>query len=81
MITLDMKQTIFEVLSTIAPEVDPSDVDPSANLQEELDIDSIDFLNFMMGLHEKTGVDIPEKDYAKVATLNDCISYLSTRLV
>lgn len=72
----DMKQTIFDVLATIAPEVDPSDIDPKENLQEELDIDSMDFLNFMMGLHKKTGVDIPEKDYAKVATLDDCMNYL-----
>jgi acyl carrier protein len=80
MTAVDMQKTIFEVLATIAPEADPSDIDPNANLQDELDIDSIDFLNFMMGLHKKTGVDIPEKDYAKVSTLNDCISYLATRL-
>ena len=79
MTAVDMKQTIFDVLGTIAPEVEPDDVDPTANLQDELDIDSMDFLNFMMGLHKKTGVDIPEKDYAKVSTLNDCVDYLMAK--
>ena len=48
-----------------------------ADLREELDIDSMDFLNFVIGLHERTGIDVPERDYPKLATLAGCVSYLS----
>ena len=77
--TTDSTGLVLEVLSVIAPEADLNDLDPTANLQDELDIDSVDFLNFMMGLYEKTGVDIPERDYTKVATLRDCVAYLDAR--
>jgi acyl carrier protein len=72
--------TVFTVLKDVAPEADPNSIDPDENLQDELDIDSIDYLNFMMGLHEKTGVDVPERDYAKLATVNSAVSYLAARV-
>jgi acyl carrier protein len=75
----DMKSTVLDVLGTIAPEADLDEIDTSADLQDELDIDSIDFLNLMLGLHERTGIDIPERDYAKVATLDSCVAYLAAR--
>lgn len=49
-------------------------------MREELDIDSYDFLNLLIGLNEKLGVEIPEEDYEKLATLSDLIRYLSRRL-
>jgi acyl carrier protein len=47
-------------------------------LQEELDIDSMDFLNLMTALYEEAGIDVPEHDYPQLATLNGCVSYLSS---
>lgn len=70
------RQAILEVLGGIAPEADLSELEPDVELREQLDIDSMDFLNFALGLHEKTGVDIPEEDYELVATLDGCIAYL-----
>ena len=68
------------LLKKIAPEANPEDVAPGENLREALDIDSFDFLNLLIGLHETLGVEIPEGDYGKLTTLNHLVSYLSQRL-
>ena len=67
-------------LATIAPEADASALAPDANLRESLDIDSYDFLRFLIALSEKLGVEIPEADYAKLATLESMTSYLANAL-
>lgn len=72
-----VRSVALEVLSRIAPEVEPNDIDPSVNLRDQLDIDSMDFLNFVIGLHKALLIDIPEVDYPKLATLNGCVDYLS----
>ncbi len=64
------------VLASIAPEADLDALGPDAQLQEELDLDSMNFLDLMAGIHERTGIDVPERDYPLVATLAGCISYL-----
>jgi acyl carrier protein len=74
-----MRTTISEVLHRIAPEVDIEEIDPDGELQDEMDLDSMDFLNFVVGLHERTGIEIPERDYPKVASLNGCLAYLADR--
>jgi acyl carrier protein len=50
------------------------------DLREQLDIDSMDGLNIMIGIHEATGVDIPEADYPQMANLNGCVAYLRVRI-
>lgn len=72
----EARTAILAVLGTIAPEADLSEIEPDVELRDQLDIDSMDFLNFAIGLHERTGVDIPEDDYALVATLDGCVAYL-----
>ncbi len=75
----EIRTIVLELLSQVAPESDPSAIDPDASIQEQLDIDSIDFLNLIMSVHERTGIDIPERDYTKVGTLNDCVRYLTAK--
>jgi acyl carrier protein len=75
-----LRETIFKVLGRIAPEADPSTLGPNDNMREALDIDSFDHLNFLIGLNEALGVDIPEGDYGQLTTLADIIRYLSARL-
>jgi acyl carrier protein len=75
-----LKETIFKVLGQIAPEADLSTLGPSENVRETLDIDSFDHLNFLIGLNEVLGVEIPEGDYGQLTTLADIVSYLSVRL-
>lgn len=70
---------VVAVLADIAPDADPTRIDRGANLREELDIDSMDFLHLVQGLHARTGVDIPESDYAKVGTLDALIQYIALR--
>jgi acyl carrier protein len=65
-----------EVLHQVAPDVDLGEVGPEETMAEALDLDSLDFLNFMIGLHERTGIEIPELDYPQLATVERCAAYL-----
>lgn len=71
-----LEELIIRVLMEVVPGIDASDLEPDDNLRDALDIDSFDHLNFLVGLHEKLGVDIPEKDYGKLNTVNEIIHYL-----
>jgi acyl carrier protein len=75
-----VRETVLRVLSGIAPEVDLDSVDPAGDLREQMDIDSVDFLNFAIGLHRDLGVEIPDADVAKLATLNGCVAYLVAKM-
>jgi acyl carrier protein len=70
------RQTIFHVLGEIAPEVDPATVDDSADLTEQLDLDSMDYLNWMLGINETTGVEIPQRDVSRFLTIDGAVEYL-----
>lgn len=76
----ELKATIFELLGMIAPEADFDELAPDDDIRDKLDIDSFDFLNFLIGLNEETGVEIPEADYGKLVTLNDLMTYLKARM-
>jgi acyl carrier protein len=71
-------QLIRTVLRQVAPEADLDQVGPDETLQEALDLDSIDFLNFVVGLHEATGLEIPERDYPLLSTVEGCLTYLTS---
>ena len=71
------RDTIFQLLTQIAPEVESeSDFDPSANLREEIDIDSMDFLNLIEGIAAQLSVEVPEKDYRQLVSFNDIVEYV-----
>ena len=72
----DLKQIIMDAILEIAPEADFQALDPDDGLREQLDLDSMDFLNVVIGLHEALGIDIPEADYSKLFTLTGAIDYL-----
>ena len=72
----EAKAAIFEILGGIAPEADPAILAGDADLREALDLDSMDFMNFVVALHDRTGIDIPEADYAQLRTLASAIAYL-----
>ena len=72
----EAKSLIFDVLSGIAPEADLASLPGKVVLRDELDLDSMDFLNFITALHERTKIDIPEADYPKLFTLDGAIAYL-----
>lgn len=76
----DLETTIRRVVGRFAPEADLDALDPDVPLQEALELDSMDFLNVMIAVHDETGVDVPEVDYDQVATLSGLVAYVSARV-
>lgn len=76
----ELEGIIVEALGQIAPEADFDDLEADEDIREALDIDSFDFLNFLIGLNETLGVEIPEADYGRVNTMQDLKSYLLAKL-
>ena len=76
---VDIRKVLQEELGNIAPEVDLQKLDPAADLREAIDIDSMDFLNFVIAVHHRLGVDIPELDYPKLVTLDGAVTYLEAK--
>ena len=80
--TLDrptLTQSVLSLLQAIAPEVEPGTLAPERPLRQQVDLDSMDWLNFLVSLHERMGVSIPEADYAGLVSLNDVVDYLLAR--
>lgn len=75
----EIKRAIVDALASVAPEGNYDSLKPDRPLRDQLDIDSYDFLNVVIALHETLGVDIPEADYQKLATLNGAVEYLAAR--
>ena len=76
----DIKKTIFQLLKNIAPETEPSQLKADENIREALNIDSFDALQFIVALDKSLGIEIPEEDYGKTATLKNLISYLQQKI-
>jgi acyl carrier protein len=76
----EIRKVALAELTAIAPELDAAALHPDKALRSQVDLDSFDWLNFLIALHKRLSVDIPEKDYAKLVTLNDLVRYLQARL-
>ena len=72
----DLQATVIEALTEVAPEIDPAAVDTSVPLQDQYDLDSMDLLQFLENVSGETGIDIPERDYGSIATIDDLLAYL-----
>jgi acyl carrier protein len=72
----ELRATVISLLQRIAPEVEPASIDGASPLRRQVDLDSMDFLNFLISLHERFAVDIPEADYEKLVSLDDIAAYL-----
>jgi acyl carrier protein len=72
----DVRDQILSVLTTIAPEVEADDIRDDVLLRDQVDLDSMDWLNFLIGIHKRLHVDIPESDYASLRTLTDVVRYV-----
>ena len=73
----EIRAAVLRTLGEIAPEADLSALEPDVSFRDQLDVDSMDLLNFVVALHGALHVDIPEADYPKLATLNGCVDYLT----
>jgi acyl carrier protein len=78
--TSELRTTVYAILQSIAPEIEPAALDAAAPLRDQIDLDSMDYLNFIVGMHEKLKVEIPESDYRKLVSLDDIVSYLHEKL-
>jgi acyl carrier protein len=73
----EIRTLVAEILAGIAPEADLATVGDAQDLREVLDLDSMDFLNFVIGLGQRSGVAIPEADAPRLTTLGGIVAYLS----
>ena len=75
----ELKQAILQTLASIAPEVDPGSIEPAKLLRDQVDLDSADWLNFLVALKERLGIDIPDADVGKLTTLDKLVDYCERR--
>lgn len=77
----EIEKIIREEIDNIAPGSIPDDLDPNADMREAMDLDSMDMLNLAAALHERLGVDIPEREQAKLTTWKTTLDYLEAHAV
>jgi acyl carrier protein len=75
-----LRQAVVKALTSVAPEIDASSLAPDQEFRQQFDLDSMDFLNFVIALHASLSVDVPETDYGRLATLDLAVDYLAGRL-
>jgi len=72
-----IKAAVLRAIARVAPEVDLTTLDPGVNLRDQLDLDSVDFMNVVVAIHADLGIDVPEADYPKLTSLDACVAYLA----
>jgi acyl carrier protein len=77
MTKVEIRSTVLRILGEIAPEADLNQLKPDVSFRDQLDIDSMDFLNFVIALDEELHVSIPESEYAKLSSLDNCVELLT----
>ena len=76
----DLAAKVLALVTEIAPDVDPASVIAGVDFRDQFDFDSMDTLNFAIGLHRDLGVEVPETDYSRLASLDKCVAYLADRV-
>lgn len=79
MTAANVRQIVLDIISDIAPDEDTTGLDDRKSLREQLDLDSMDFLDIVMELRKRHKVEVPQEDYPKLATLESCVAYLSPK--
>jgi acyl carrier protein len=76
----EIKEVILEIIADIDEEADFASLDADAPLRDQLDLDSMDFLDIVMELRKRYKLQIPEEEYPQLATLTSCVNYLEPKL-
>jgi acyl carrier protein len=76
----DIRRGVIAALTEVAPEVDAGALSPAQSLRRQVDLDSMDWLNVIVGWHRRFGIDIPEADYAQLSSIDAVVRYLAARL-
>lgn len=79
MTTADVRTKIMDIIADIALDDDVSGIDDAVSLREQLDLDSMDFLDIVMELKKRHKVEVPQEDYPRLATMNSCVEYLTPK--
>ncbi|MDA9317399.1 phosphopantetheine-binding protein [Puniceicoccaceae bacterium] len=74
-----VKQIVIDIINEIAPDEDTSELKGEINLRDQMDLDSMDFLDIVMELRKQHGIEVPEEDYPKLASLDSCAEYLTPK--
>lgn len=75
----ECKQAVIEIIADIAPDEDLSQLKPEVRLRDQLQLDSMDFLDIVMELRKRHGIEVPESDYMQLASLDSCAAYLTPK--
>ncbi|MBU0717782.1 MAG: acyl carrier protein [Planctomycetes bacterium] len=75
-----VKKIVLDIIAMVAPDADLTNVESDGLLRDQLDLDSMDFLDIVMELRKRYKVEVPKEDYTRLATLNGCIEYLAPKL-
>ena len=75
-----VRQIILDIIQTVAPDADVSVIKGDVRLRDQLDLDSMDFLDIVMELRKRYRVEVPKEEYPQLATLDSCVEYLSPKL-
>ena len=75
----ETKQVVLDIIADIAPDEDLSNVKPDVRLRDQLQLDSMDFLDIVMELRKRHGIEVPEADYVQLASLDSCAAYLTPK--
>jgi len=75
-----VRQVVLNIISDIAPDEDMNELKDEVSLREQLDLDSMDFLDIVMELRKRHKVEVPAEDYPKLATMASCVSYLTPKM-
>jgi len=75
----EIRGQVLAALKRIAPELEEGELEPARPLRDQVDLDSMDWLNFLVALGERFELEIPEADYAKLGTLDELVAYLAAR--
>ncbi len=76
----EVQQTVVDTLAWVAPEINPATLRGDVPFRDQIDLDSVDYLNFVIALHAQLGVEVPEADYGCLASLNGAVEYLAAKL-
>ncbi len=75
----EVKKVVLDIIEDVAPDEDVTDLDSSKSLRDQLDLDSMDFLDIVMELRKRHKVEVPSEDYPELASLDSCVAYLTPK--
>ena len=80
MVNKQLRDIVLDIIATVAPDADLSNIKGDVPLRDQLELDSMDFLDIVMELRKRHRIEVPKEEYTQLATLDSCMSYLGPKL-